>query len=65
METCKYLGMLEADTIKQAEIKEKLKKNASKGGENYSKPNYVAEILSKGINTGDVPFVRYSRLFLN
>ena len=40
-ETCKYLGILEADTIKQAKIKEKLKKkNTSGEGENCSKPNY-------------------------
>ena len=44
----KYLGILEADTIKQAEMKEKIKKNTSGERENYSKPNSIAEILSKG-----------------
>ena len=42
-ETCKYLGILEADTIKYVEMKEKIKKNIS--GENYSKPNKIAGIL--------------------
>ena len=47
-ETYKYLEILGADTIKQAEMKEKLKKNSSREQENYSKPNYTAEISSKG-----------------
>ena len=38
--------LLEADTIKHAEMKEK--KNTSGERENYSKPNYIAEISSKG-----------------
>ena len=47
-ETYKYLGILGADTIKQAEMKEKfLKKSISGERENNSKPNYIAEILSK------------------
>ena len=33
-ETCKYLDILEADTTKQEEMKEKFKKNIS-GVENY------------------------------
>ena len=33
-ETYKYLGILEADTIKQAEMKEKTKKYTSKEREN-------------------------------
>ena len=43
-ETYKYLAISEADTIKQAEMKESIKKNASGELENYSKPNYIAEI---------------------
>ena len=39
---------LEADTIKQAEMKEKLKTGISGELVNYSKPNYIAEISSKG-----------------
>ena len=42
------LGILKTDTIKQVEMKEKLKKKSILGkGENYSKPNYIAEISSK------------------
>ena len=48
-ETYKYLGILEVDTIKQVEMKEKnLKKNTPEERENYSKPNYIAEISSNG-----------------
>ena len=48
-ETYKYLGILEEDTIKQVEMKEKkLKKSVfGKRGDN-SKPNYTAENSSKG-----------------
>ena len=46
-ETYKYLGILEADTIKQVEMKEKLRKNISGKLESYSRQNYVAETLSK------------------
>ena len=47
-ETDKYLGMLEADTIKLVETKEKNWNNASEKRENYLKLNYKAEILSMG-----------------
>ena len=40
-ETYKYLGMLEVDTIKQEEMKEKNEKNISRERESYSKPNYI------------------------
>ena len=47
--TYTYLGILEADTIKHAEGKEKIsKKNTSGERETDEKPNYIAEILSKG-----------------
>ena len=46
-ETYKYLDILEADTIKQVEMKEKLRKNISGEPENYLRQNYVAETLSK------------------
>ena len=52
-ETYKYLGMLEADTIKQGEMKEK--KNTLGERENYSKPNYIVEISSKGETRGRFP----------
>ena len=38
-----YLGLLEADTIKQPEME----KNTLGEQENYLKPNYIAEISSK------------------
>ena len=45
-ETYKYLGILEADTIKQVEMKEKLRKSISGEPESYSKQNYIAGTLS-------------------
>ena len=42
-ETYKYLGILEADTIKQVEMKEKIKKSISGELESYSRQNYLAE----------------------
>ena len=47
-ETNKYLGILEADIIKLAEMKGKLEKCISGEKENYPKPNYIAEITPKG-----------------
>ena len=44
--TYKYLGILEADTIKQVEMKDKIKKNISEELENYSRQNCLAETLS-------------------
>ena len=38
-ETYKYLGILEPDTIKQQEMKGKLKKSISEEPESYSKQN--------------------------
>ena len=48
-ETYKYLGILEADTIKQVEMKEKkIKKSISEEPENYSRKNSRAGTFSKG-----------------
>ena len=47
-ETYKYLGISEADTIKQVEMKQKLKKSISEEPENYSRQNSIAGTLSKG-----------------
>ena len=47
-ETYKYLGNLEAGTIKQVEMKEKLRKSISEELERYSRQNSLAETLSKG-----------------
>ena len=46
-ETDKFLGILEADTIKQVEMKEKIKKNISGELENYSRQSFLAENWSK------------------
>ena len=46
-ETYKSLRILKAKIIKHAERKKLLKKNTSGERENYSKPNYIAEISSK------------------
>ena len=46
-ETYKYLGILEADTIKQVEMKEKIQKEYLRIIENYSRQNSIAETLSK------------------
>ena len=43
-ETYKYLGILEVDTIKHAEIKEKNEKKKTLENE---KPNYIVEISSE------------------
>ena len=48
MEIYKWLGILEADTIKQAEIKLNFFFNTSGEQENYSKPNYITGISSNG-----------------
>ena len=39
--------ILEADIINQAEMNEKIKKITSRERENYSIPNYMAEISTK------------------
>ena len=47
-ETYKYLGILEAETIKQEVMKEKiLRKNISGELKSYSRKNYRVETLSK------------------
>ena len=62
-ETYKYLGILEADTIKQVEMKNKIQKE-------YLRTRKLLETklnwrnLIKGINTWPVPLVRYSEPFL-
>ena len=42
-ETYRYLGILESDTIKQVEMKDKFKKNFSGEQENYLSQNSQAE----------------------
>ena len=60
----KYLGILKADTIKQAEMKKKRKeKSTSDERESFLKPKYAAAILSKEKHSA-VLLVRYSGPFL-
>ena len=60
-ETCYYLGILEAATIKQVDMKEKLRNSILGEPESYSRQNYVTE---NKINTWPVSHVRYSGPFL-
>ena len=46
--TYKYLQILESDTIKQAEMKDKIKKEYLRRTRKLIKTNYIKEILSKG-----------------
>ena len=47
-ETFKYMGLLKDDTIKQVEMKEKIKSIISGEPENYSTQSYQAGSLLKG-----------------
>ena len=59
-ETYKYLGILEADTIKQAETKEKIQKEYLRRTRKLLETKLNSRNLIKGINTWAVPLVRYS-----
>ena len=63
-ETYKYLGMLEADTIKQVERKYKIQKEYLRRTRNILKTKLSRRNLIKRINTWAVSFVRYSGPFL-
>ena len=63
-ETNKYLGILEADIIKQQEMKGKIKKENLRRARKLLKKKLYSRNLVKGINTWAVPLVRYSGLFL-
>ena len=63
-ETYKYLGILEADTIEQVEMKEKNKKGYFRRAKKLLETKLCSRNLIKGINTWTVPHVRYSRPFL-
>ena len=58
-ETYKYLGILEADTIKQVEMKEKIKKEYSWRTRKLLETKLCSRNLIKGINTLAVLLVRY------
>ena len=63
-ETYKYLGTLEADTIKQVEMKEKIQKEYLRKTRKLLKTKLSSRNLIKGINTWSVPLIRYLGLFL-
>ena len=59
-ETYKYMGILEADTIKQVEMKEKTKKEYIRRTKKLLETKLYCRNLVKGINTWAVPLVGYS-----
>ena len=62
-ETYKYLGILEADTIKQVEMKEKAKREYLRRTRKLLETKLSSRNLIKGINTWTVFLVRYSGPF--
>ena len=58
----KYLGLLEADTVKQAEMKEKNQKEHLRRTRKLLETKLNRRNLIKGINTRAVPPVRYSQV---
>ena len=63
-ETYKYLGTLEADTIKQVEMKDKIQKEYLRRTRKLLETKLNRRNLIKGINTCAVPLVRYPGPFL-
>ena len=63
-ETYKFLGILEADTIKQVEMKEKIKRKYLKRTRKQLEIKLYSINLIKWINTWAVSLVRYSGSFL-
>ena len=63
-ETYKYLGILEADTIKQVEMKGKIRKEYLRGTRKLLETKLNFRNFIKGINPLAVPLVRYSGPFL-
>ena len=63
-ETYKYLGILEADTIKQVEMKDKIQKEYLRRTTKLLETKLSGRNLIKGINTWAVPLARYSGPFL-
>ena len=59
-ETYKYLGILEADTIKQVEMKDKIRKEYLRRTRKLLESKLPSRNLIKGINTWAVLLVRYS-----
>ena len=63
-ETSKSLGILEADTIKQVEMKNKIQKQYLRRTRKLLETNLSSRNLIKGINTWAVLLVSYSGTFL-
>ena len=63
-ETYKYLGILEADTIKQVGIKDKIQKKYLRRTRKLLETKLSSRNLIKRINTLAVQLVRYSGPFL-
>ena len=63
-ETYKYLGILEADTIKKMEMKDKIQKEYLRRTRKLLETKLSSRNLIKRINTWNVPLVRYSGPFL-
>ena len=63
-ETYKYLGILEADTIKQVEMKDKIQKEYLWRTRALLETKLSCRNLINGINTWAVPLVRHSGPFL-
>ena len=60
-ETYKYLGILEADSIKQVEMKDKIRKEHPRRTTKLLEIKLSSRNLIKGINTWAVSLIRYSR----
>ena len=58
-ETYKHLGILEADTIKRVEMKDKIRKEYIRRTRKLLETKLSGRNLIKGINTWDVHLVRY------
>ena len=63
-ETYKYLGILEADTIKQVQMKDMIRKEYLRRTRKLLEAKLSSRNLIKGINTWAVPLVRYLGPFL-
>ena len=62
--TYKYLGILEADTIRQVKMKDTIRKEYLRRTRELLETKLSSRNLIKGINTWAVPLVRYSGPFL-
>ena len=65
IETYKYLGILEAETIKQVQMKDMIRKEYLRRTLKLLETKLSSRNLIKGINTWAVSLVRYSGPFLN